>query len=66
MFGFAYTVKADADILAGLHCLGNLKENNVHVFDGGPLRIPHAGKLFKHETLPLINGDLASPVDNLQ
>ena len=49
MFGFAYTVKADADILAGLHALGDLKENDVLVIDGGSLPIAYAGEIFARD-----------------
>ncbi len=49
MFGFAYTVKAEADILAGLHALGDLKENDVLVIDGGSLPIAYAGEIFARD-----------------
>ena len=49
MFGFAYTVKGDADILAGLHCLGDTRENDVLVIDGGSLPIAYAGEIFARD-----------------
>ena len=49
MFGFAYTVNADADILAGLRALGDTRENDVLVIDGGSLPIAYAGEIFARD-----------------